>query len=96
MTNVEQTQKMIPLVTSKISLVQNVSKFVLGVYVFDLDFWIQIYSIEHPVKNNFVGSGIMSHCRTSSLYDHLDHCFGAFKHDQHFRSLITLRDCLRL
>ena len=61
MTNVEQTQKMIPLVTFEISLVENVSKFVLGVYAFDLDFWIQIYSIEHPVK------------KTRSTFQIIDH-----------------------
>ena len=27
-----------------------------------------------------MGSGNMSHCGASSLYDHLDHCFGVFKH----------------
>ena len=31
----------------------------------------------------------MSHCRTSSLYDHLDHCFVVFKHMQ--QSFLTRR-----
>ena len=82
MANVEQTQKMIPLITCEISLGQYVCELVFGVSVFDLDFGVQIDSIEQPIKSNSVGSGNMSHCRASSLYDHLDHCFVVFKHLQ--------------
>ena len=39
MAGVEQTQKMIPFLTSKFSLGQHVCELVLGVNVFDLDFW---------------------------------------------------------
>ena len=53
---------------------------VFGVNVFDLDLGVQIDSIEQPIKSNSVGSGNMSHCRASSLYDHLDHCFVVLKH----------------
>ena len=74
MANVKQTQKMIPFITCEISL-----ELVLGVNVFDLDLGVQIDSIEQPIKSNSVGSGNMSHCRASSLYDHLDHCFVVFK-----------------
>ena len=49
-----------------------------GVTVFDLDFWVQIASIEQPIVSNSVGSRNMSHCRTSSFYDHLDHCVQSF------------------
>ena len=52
---------------------------VFGVNVLDLDFWVQIDSIEQPIKSNSLGSGNMSHCLASSLYDHLDHCFVFFK-----------------
>ena len=38
MANVEQTQKMIPIITFEISLGQHVCKLVFGVNVFDLDF----------------------------------------------------------
>ena len=55
---------------------------VFGVNVFDLDSRVQVDSIEQPIKSNSVGSGNMSHCRASSLYDHLDHCFVVFKHIQ--------------
>ena len=79
MADVEQTQKMIPFITCEISLCQYVCELVLGVNVFDLDLGVQIDSIEQPIKSNSVGSGNMCHCRTSSLYDHLDHCFVVFK-----------------
>ena len=51
---------------------------VLGVNVFDLDLRVQIDSNKQPIKSNSVGSGNMSHCRNSLLYDHLDHCFVVF------------------
>ena len=79
MADVEQRQKMIPFITCEISLCQYVCELVPGVNVFDLDLGIQIDSIKQPIKNNSVGSGNMSHCRTSHLCDHLDHCFVVFK-----------------
>ena len=79
MADVEQTQKMIPFITCEVSLCQHVCELVLGVTVFDLDLGVQIDSIKQPIKSNSVGSGNMSHCRASSLYDHLDHCFVVFK-----------------
>ena len=39
MTNVEQAQQMIPLITRETSFDQNVSELVFGIDVFDLDFW---------------------------------------------------------
>ena len=82
MADVEQTRKMIPLITCEISLGQYVCELVFGVDVFDLDFGVQINSIEQPIKSNSVGSGNMSHCRASSFYDHLDHCVVVFKNVQ--------------
>ena len=61
---------------------QYVSELVLGVDVFDLDFGVQINSIEQPIKSNSVGSGHMSHCWTSAFNDHLDHGFVVFKNVQ--------------
>ena len=75
MAYVKQTQKMIPFITCEISLGQYVCELVLGVNVFDLDLGVQIDSIELPIKSISVGSGNMSHCRTSSRYNRLDHCF---------------------
>ena len=53
------------------------SCFLVSMYLI-LDFWVQIDSIKQPIKSNCVGSGNMSHCRASSLSDHLDHCFVVF------------------
>ena len=89
MAEVEQSLKMIPFITCEISLCQYVSELVFGVNVFDLDFGVQIDSIKQPIKGNSVGSGNMSHCRTSSFYDHLDHCFVVFKDVQ--QSFLTRR-----
>ena len=89
MANVEQTQKMIPFITCEIALCQYVCESVFGVNVFDLDFGVHIDSIEQQIKSNSVGSGNMSHCGASSLYDHLDHCFVVFKHMQ--QSVLTRR-----
>ena len=89
MGNVQQTQKMIPIITCEISLGQYVCELVFGVNVSDLDFGVQIDSIEQPIKSNSVGSGNMSHCRTSSSHNHLDHCFVVFKHIQ--QSFLTRR-----
>ena len=64
----------------KFPLVKDVGKLVFGVDVLDLDFGVQIDSIEQPIKRNSVGPGNMSHCGTPSFNDHLDHCFVVFKH----------------
>ena len=53
-----------------------------GVDVFNLDFGVQINWIEQPIKSNSVSSGNMSHCKTSSFNDHLDHNFIVLKHMQ--------------
>ena len=63
--------------------------------MFGLDFWVQIDSIDQPIKSNSVGSGNMSHRRASSLYDHLDHCFVVFKHTHNKASwckIVRLRE----
>ena len=83
MADVEQTQKMIPFITCEISLCQYVCELVLGVNEFNLDLGVQIDSIKQPIKRNSVSPGNMSHCGTSSFYDHLDHCFVVFKDIQH-------------
>ena len=82
MANVKQAHQMIPLITCENSLGQHVCKLVFGVDVFDLDFGIQIDSIEQPIESNSVGSGNMSHCRTSAFYDHFGHSFIVLKHIQ--------------
>ena len=89
MANVKPTQKTIPFITCEISLGQYVCELVCGVGVFDLDFGVQIDSIEQPIKSNSVGSGNMSHCGTPSLGNHRDQCFVVFKHIQ--RSFLMRR-----
>ena len=82
MADIEQAQQMIPFVTCETSFGKDVGKLVFGVDVFDLDFWVQVDSIEQSIKRNSVGPGNMSHCWTPSFNDHLDHCFVVFKHIQ--------------
>ena len=79
MGDVEQTQKMIPFIMCEISPCQYVCELVDGINVLDLDVWVQNYSIKQQIKSNSVGSGNMSHCKTSHLYDHLELCFVVFK-----------------
>ena len=62
--------KMISLITREIPYCQDVFEFVFGVDIFDLDFGVQINSIEQPVKSNSLGSGNVSHCRTSAFHNH--------------------------
>ena len=80
---------MIPFITCGVSLCQYVCELVLGVKVLDLDLGVQIDSIKQPIKSNSVDSGNTSHCRASSVYDHLDHCFVVFKDLQ--QSFLTRR-----
>ena len=87
--NVKQTQKMLPFITCEIPLGQYVCELVFGVKKFDLDLGVQIDSVKRPIKSNSVGSGNMSHCRASSLYNHLDHCIVVFKDIQ--QSFLTRR-----
>ena len=67
MANIEQGQQMIPFITCEIPLCQDVCELVFVVGVFDLDFGVQINSIEQPIKSNSVSSGDVSHCRTSAF-----------------------------
>ena len=57
----------------------NVCKLVFGVDILDLNFGVQINSVEQPIKSNSVCSGYVSHRRTSSFNYHLNHGFVVFK-----------------
>ena len=70
---------MIPLIACEIPLGYNICVLAFGVDVFDLDCGIQINSIEQPIKSNSVGSGDVSHCRTSAFDNHFDYCFIVLK-----------------
>ena len=54
--------------------------FLVSMYLIWIFFWVLVNSIEQPIKCNSVGSGDVSHCRTSASNDHLDHCFIVIKH----------------
>ena len=82
MADVKQIEQMIPLIACEIPFGLNVCELVFGVDVFDLDFRIQINSIEQPIKSNSVGSGDMSHCRTSAFNNHFAYSFIVLKHIQ--------------
>ena len=66
----------------KHSVVNMCANCFCGVNIFDLDFGFQVDSVEQPMKRNSVGSGHVSHCRTSSFENHLDDSFGVFKNLQ--------------
>ena len=67
MADIDLSHQMIPFITCEIPFCQDVCKLVLGVDVFDLDFRVQVDSIEQPVKSNSMSSGNMSHCWTSAF-----------------------------
>ena len=81
MVNIEQAQQMIPLITCAISLGQYGMRVVLGVDVVDLDFGIQVDSIEQPIKNS-VSPGNMSHCGTSAFNNHFNYSLIVLEHIQ--------------
>ena len=70
MHDVKQSAKMKPVITGEITFRQHVSKLVFGVNIFDLDQCIQIDSVKQPIQRDSVGSGHVSHRRTSALNDH--------------------------
>ena len=83
--DVEQTKKMVPLITCEITLSQQVHKLVFGVYMFGLDFGVQSDPIKQPIQRNSVGSGRVSDSPTSAFDEHFDHRFIVFKKIQlHF------------
>ena len=57
----------------------NVCALVSSVDIVDLNLRIKIDPVKQPVKRNSVGSGYVSHSRTSAFNFHLDHCFAVLK-----------------
>ena len=62
--NVEQTEKMIPFITSETAFRQNVSEVAFVIDLNDFVFWVQVNSVKWPVERNSVVSGHVSHNRT--------------------------------
>ena len=60
--DVQQMEKMIPLIAGEFTFGQHVCELFSGVHLFDLDLWVQIDSVRQPIQRNSVG-----------LNDHLDH-----------------------
>ena len=83
MADVEQTRKIIPLVTCEVSFVRNVCDLVFGVNAPYLHLGVRIDSVKQPIKRNSVGSGNVSLCWTPTLDYHLNHGFIVLKHVQH-------------
>ena len=91
MADVEQTKKIVPLVTCEVSLCQYVCDLVFGVNVSDLNLGVQVDSVKQPIKRNSVGSWHMSHSWTPAFDDHPDHCLDFFKHVQLRHGFIVLK-----
>ena len=62
----------------KFPFCQYVSELIVGVYIFDLDFGVQVDPIKQPTKSDSVTSRHMSHRGSSSFNFHLDHGFVVF------------------
>ena len=77
--DVEQKEKMIPFIKSEIAYRHHVCGLVLGIDMFDLDFWFQFDSVKQTIKCNSAGSGHVSHRRISAFNNHLDYRFIIFK-----------------
>ena len=89
MANVEQTQKMVPLITCEISLYQYVCELVFGVN--DL-IWILGFELILSNNQSRATLWVLETCLNVGLLpfnDHLDHCFVVFKEIQH--SFLTKR-----
>ena len=61
-------------IMSKTVFREHVSEVVFGIDMFDLDFGILVDSVKEQSKRDSVASGHVSHCRTSTIDDLLDHC----------------------
>ena len=71
---------MIPLITCKVNFREHICEFVLGVNMFDLEFGMSKLTLSNnQSKATLVGSGHVSHRKTSLLYDHFNHSFIIFK-----------------
>ena len=92
--DVDQTDKTIPLITSEIAFRQHVCELVFGVRIFDLDFWIQVDSVKQPIKrDDSVGSGHVSHRRTSAFDNHLHYRFSVLRNQKEGAKVRTFCVC---
>ena len=61
---------------------QQVCELFFGAYIFNVDLWVHVLSVEQPIERDSVGSGNVFYHWTSSFDDHLDHCLIVFKYVQ--------------
>ena len=66
----------------KLFLVSKSASCFLSMHICDLDLWVQVDSVKQPIWRDSVDSGYVSHHRTSSFDDRLDHCLVIFKNVQ--------------
>ena len=55
--NVEQMEKMIPLIMAQVAFRQQVCELVFGVNIFDLDIWGPIDSVKQPIQARICAFG---------------------------------------
>ena len=63
----------------ELPLVNKSTGWFFGVTILDLDFGVQVDSVKQPIRRDSVLSGNVSHRRTSTFNDHLDHCWIVLK-----------------
>ena len=61
------TEILVPFIKCETAFRRNVGKLVFRINVFDLDFGIQVDSVQLPIELDSVGSGHVSHRRTSLI-----------------------------
>ena len=90
--DVQQSKKMVPLITCETTFGQHVRKLVLGVNNFDLDLEVQIDLVKQRIQRDSAGSGHVSDRWTSSFNENFDHHFTVIKDVQ--RRFALRRACV--
>ena len=89
--DIKNTWKVVPFMACEMSFCPSVCELILGDNIPDANLWIQINSVQQPVKRNSVGSGNMSQISTSAFTNHLDYRFIVLKNTQRRFFMRTLR-----
>ena len=96
MDDVEQMEKIVPLITRENSLCQFLCELVCGVDILDFE---SLDSDSFCQNSKYVGSGYVSHCWTPAFDDHSNHCFVVLKEVEHrtkFRRLRVRRNTINI
>ena len=78
MADIEQLNKIVPLITCEICFGQNVCELVFGVNVTNLDLGVQINPVKQPIQSNSVGPCPLNCLALSSFGFSIAHCCFAF------------------